>query len=213
VSKPLPRILEGFVAETERSLEVVASTETLWLTAPPTSEVRKQLKVPQLEALYESVYLRIFASWENALDDLVIHYMADYSSGEYVPKRVSGKASRTLKAARKELYAGKDYLLWHNPNQVVARVKKVLEGCPVETVVANSSTELGYFAALRHRVAHDSPDTKEKFKTAAMALCGVEHRSVGRMLRSADNTDPLNPRKWLLMIRERLVVLVGEMTP
>lgn len=143
----------------------------------------------------------------------MVHYLADYASGEYVPKRVSGKAPRTLREAREELYAGKDYLLWHNPDQVVARVRKVLEECPVEAVVASSSTELGHFAALRHRVAHDSSDTKEKFKAAALALCGGEHRSVGRMLRSADNADPLNPRKWLLLIRERLVALVGEMTP
>ena len=51
-----------FTKYVDESLKIIASTEVLWLTAPPASVVRKQLKVPQLEALYEAVYLRVFSA-------------------------------------------------------------------------------------------------------------------------------------------------------
>ncbi len=211
MAKSLPRIEDAFRRETERSLQVAAATETLWLTAPPASEIRKQLKVPQLEALYESVYLRMFAAWENALEDLVVHFLAGYRSPSYIPHRVSSSQGRTLKACRQQLYGGKGYLLWHNPAKVTQRVQGVLVNCPVELVVDNARVEIERYAALRHRVAHDSEDTKIQFQEAVEELSGAKHKSVGRFLRAEDATDPLNPMKWLLVIRNRLVQFVNEM--
>src|SRR4051812_11386172 len=126
MAKQLPAVGTRFALETGKLLEVVSATEALWLTAPPASEVRKQLKVAQLEALYESVYLRLFASWENALEGLVVYYMAGYRSATYLPSYPTGSRAATLAAARTALYGHNDFLLWHNPAKVIRRVQGVL---------------------------------------------------------------------------------------
>lgn len=211
MAKSLPDITDRFVKATSQSLEVAAATEALWLTAPPASEIRQKLKVPQLEALYESVYLRMFSAWENALEELVVYFMAGYESQSYKPVAASGKLFPTVKSARAALYGSRDFLLWHNPRQVAERVENVLAGCPVESVVKSSKLEIGRYAAIRHRVAHDSADAKEKFAAAAKAITKSSPASAGRMLRAADASEPLNTKKWLIVIRGRLSGLVQEM--
>ena len=209
--KCLPAVGASFARETRRSLDVVTATEILWQTAPPASAVRKQLKVAQLEALYESVYLRLFASWENALERLVVYYLAGYRSKSYAPERVARGHSTTLKDARRALYGGSDFLLWHNPDKVIDRVRGVLVDCPVERVLANETAEIRRYAAVRHRIAHASEDATERFKDASLKICGYEHENVGHFLRSANSEDPLNPRKQILEIQLRLVRLVSDM--
>jgi len=211
MARSLPDITDRFAKATSQSLGVAAATEALWLTAPPTSAIRQQLKVPQLEALYESVYLRIFSAWENALEELVVYFMAGYESQSYKPIAANGKLFPTLKSARAALYGSRDFLLWHNPKQVAERVESVLTGCPVESVVQSSRLEIDRYAAIRHRVAHDSADAKEKFVAAAKAITKSSPASAGKMLRTADTSEPLNTKKWLIVIRGRLADLVQEM--
>lgn len=211
MAKPLPDISGKFAKATSQSLQVAGATEALWRTAPPTSDIRRKLKVPQLEALYESVYLRLFSVWENTLEELVIYFMAGYESPSYMPVAASGKVAKTLKSARATLYGTNDFLLWHNPGRVADRVGKVLVGCPVESVLRSSKTEIENYAAIRHRVAHDSTDAKRKFEKASKAITKSKSSNAGRMLRAADNSEPLNAKTWLLVIRDRLAVMVQEM--
>jgi hypothetical protein len=74
-----------FARRVNESLQIISSTETLWLTAPPASVVRRQLKVPQLEALYESVYLRIFSAWESFIEGVLVRFMSGYETPNYQP--------------------------------------------------------------------------------------------------------------------------------
>jgi hypothetical protein len=211
MAKALPAVQARFAEETLKSLHVIGATEALWLTAPPTSEVRKQLKVGQLEALYESGYLRIYAAWENVLESLVVYYLAGYCSANYRPVYVARQPGPTLGEARAALYAGKSYLLWHDPRTVANRVRAQLTACPVESVMTRARSELENYSAVRHAIAHASVDAQAKFKAASHDICGYTHPRVGRFLRSEDLRDPLNPMKRVLAIRNRLVELVGHM--
>src|SRR5215204_5269353 len=100
----MPRALPDFAAkfgtETQISLDLLGATEGLWLTAPPTSEVRRQLRVGQLEALYEAIYLRIFATWETTLEELTVYFLAGYQSQGYRPVFSGPRPRATPTAAR-----------------------------------------------------------------------------------------------------------------
>lgn len=211
MSKALPDLASRFRSETQAFLDILGATEGLWITAPPTSEVRRQLKVGQLEALYEAVYLRIFASWETMLEDLTVYFLAGYRSSGYTPRFATPRPGNTLTASRAALYGTRDYLLWHRASTVATRVSSHLVGCPVETVVDGSADEIDRFAAVRHAIAHASVDARAKFRAASMVMTGYEHKAPGRFLRSEDVSDPLNPSKRILVIRNRLVDLVTTM--
>lgn len=211
MARQLPDIPGRFVKNTQASLEVVSATEVLWTTAPPASAVRKQLKVGQLEALYESVFLRIFAAWETVVEDLVVYYMAGYESPGYSPVLSGTSPGTTLRAARSALYGSRDYLLWHSSRKIVTQASRWVSGSPVELVAAGAAAEIDRFASLRHAIAHSSEDARAKFQASAKALSGYEHKTVGRFLRSSDREDPLNPVKQILVIRNRLADLVTSM--
>lgn len=212
MARALPDLATKFATETQKSLNVAAATEALWRTAPPTSDVRRQLKVGQLEALYEAVYLRIFASWENTLEDLVVYFLAGYRSPSYVPAYVGPRPGATLTAARAFLYAGRPFMLWHSAQKATSQAAQHLVACPVESVASAAAAEIDQFAAIRHAIAHASPDARAKFVAATRAIAGLEYKNVGRFLRSDNLTDPLNPTKRVLIVRNRLVDLVALMT-
>ena len=75
----------GFEQSVQSTLQVVAATETLWLSAPPAGAIRQQLKTPQLEAIYESAFLRVFGHWEGFLEEVVVRWMANQKSPSYSP--------------------------------------------------------------------------------------------------------------------------------
>lgn len=212
----MPTLNETFATRVQDTLSLVGSTETLWLTAPPTSAIRQQLKTPQLEALYESAFLRIFGYWESFLEEVVVRWMAKYTCPGYLPVPAIGETLyTTVTSARTALHTEggnvKDFLLWHSPDAVLKRVKKRLDGSPVEAIVNASSTELKNLAAVRHHIAHGSSDTLAKFKVASTALTGSDHSGKpGHALRSLDITDPLNTPKWLHVWSQRLVSLSNQ---
>jgi hypothetical protein len=213
--KTMPPLARSFIDEVDNSLAIVASTEVLWLRAPPGSEVRRQLKVDRLEALYESSFLRIFCAWENFLEEALTRFMARYETSAYSPVPAAGKTlPSTLVAARQQLYGTRSYLLWHDPGRVAHRSADHTVGCPVETVVTGASMRLLDFAAIRHRVAHSSLDARVKFGAAARSIAGSDFKGrPGRLLRSADVSDPLNQAKWIRVIADELVDLAGMIVP
>lgn len=188
------------------TLKWLGATEALWLAAPPTTEIRRTLKVPQLEALYEAAFLRIFTAWEAFVEECLIRLMAGYRTSSYVPVATSGKhLFRTVREARSELYTGRDYLLWHNPTSIEKRSARYLVGSPIELQVRSSRVWLDDIAAVRHRIAHSSDDSHAKFTYASTHLTGTGHRGgPGRLLRATDPADALNPRRWILVFSEEL---------
>jgi hypothetical protein len=205
--KTIAALDEAFSKNVRESLKIIASTEALWLTSPPTSDIRKQLKVPQLEALYEAVYLRIFSSWEAFIEDVLTRFMSGYRTTAYGPLPApTCPPSQTIKAARAILYGNNNYMLWHDPNRSANRISKYVTGSPLETTLRSQQARLEVFAAIRHRIAHSSDDARVKFDAAATTLAGSQYGGrPGRLLRAADLSDPLNQSKWILRISTELV--------
>jgi hypothetical protein len=201
----VPRFAQAFETSCEETLRIVADTETLWVAAPPTSVIRKQLKARQIEALYEACYLRIFAAWENFLEASTIYFMAGKGTPGYRPIPASGEVLyRTQRAARAALYGNSHYLLWHGADKVSLRVSKWLNACPVELVVNTNRTNLEDFAAIRHSIAHASEDSKSSFRDASLRLTGVDLRNAGHLLRADNHADPLNRPRWIRVIVDEL---------
>lgn len=210
----MPDLATRYRVFVNESLVIVSSTEALWITAPPASAVRQQLKVGQLEALYESVFLRIFSAWEGFLEEALTRFVAGYRTPSHSPVVAAGAVRhRTVSSARAALYGGRTFLLWHDPKQVVRRSQGLLVQCPVETVLQGAQAQLERYAAIRHRIAHSTDDASQKFRQAAQSIAGVDHRGKpGRLLRSADISDPLNPTKWIRRISDDLIALSQAVT-
>lgn len=204
--------LSKFETECSQTLGWLGSTEALWMSAPPTTEVRRNLKAPQMEALYESAFLRIFASWEVFQEDATIRMMAGAGTHTYKPVPASGSSVYgSMKAARAALYGNRPFLLWHNPEGVVNRVAKVLTGSPLEVELTTNKSKLEHYGNIRHRVAHGSDDAATKFKIASQYLTGVTHNgSPGKLLRSQDTTDPLNLKRWISVITAELQQIAAK---
>lgn len=193
------------------SIRLVSATEALWTAAPPTSQLRRQLTAGQLEALYEAAYLRMFAAWEAYLESMTVRFLARKASPGYTPICPPGcSLYRTLTLARSALFGSRDYLLWHNPQAVVTRVAGVLTNSPVEVVVSANLSDISNMAAVRHAIAHNSNDAIAKFQVASLQLAGVSMGSPGHFLRSANNANPLNPVKWLLVLSRRIEVYATQ---
>lgn len=213
--KPLPALGTKCVASFNQSLDIASATETLWLTAKPASAVRKQLKTAQLEALYEATFLRVFSAYESFIEDSLAHYMAGYGTVTYRPAAsTTGQIHSSLTSAVAALYGGNDYLLWHNAKASIDRAIKHLVGCPVETALTGNKINLDDYAKIRHHIAHNSRDSGAKFAAAASRLTGSEHRrQPGKLLRSADISDPLNPTKWIRVIVDDMAATVLQICP
>lgn len=177
------------------------------MAARPTTEVRRNLKTPQMEALYEAAFLRIFASWEVFQEDATARFMAGAVSPSYQPVAATGKSlHRSLRAARTALYNGSDFLLWHNPTKAIDRISRFLVGSPLEMELSNSQNRLQHLGNIRHRVAHSSDDADTKFKAAALHLTGVSFNgSPGKLLRASDASDSLNLKRWVSVITKELL--------
>lgn len=198
-----PRVriaVDQFEKKCQSTLDWLAATEALWISAPPTTDVRRRLRAPQMEALYEAAFLRIFTAWEVTLEDLTIRMMARASTPSWRAKASSGaQLHATLGDARQALYGGRDFLLWHNPQRVANRVAGLLDSSPIEREIRKEIIWLGHLGNIRHRIAHSSADAIRKFENAALSLTGTTYRgSPGRLLRAPDNSDPLNPSRWIV---------------
>lgn len=213
--------LRSFEQRATTTLAIAARTETLWLTAPPTSAVRRQLTVEQLEALYESTYLRLFTHWEAFLEACAIRLMSRSFTPSYRPVAASGRAlfasqSSAMAALLAEgRPAGKprDYLLWHNPMGVADRVSKWLSASPIESVCKGRQSDLERAAAVRHHIAHGSADSGTKFRAAATQMAGSDFGGrPGRFLRADDISDPLNSPRWISRLSDTLLECARDVT-
>lgn len=220
MSTSLDSQLAKFSRSIESSLAIASSTEALWLTAPPASLVRRQLRAEHLEALYESAFMRAFMSWESFVEGATLRYLIGKNSPTYQSLRAVGQPRpKTLKAALQALLADgrppndpRDFLLWHNPTAVARRVGRWLTACPIEQVCTTHTLELSYISAVRHHIAHGSVDTRRGFVAAANHFAGSSYSgSPGRFLRADDNSDPLNRPRWIVQLCRKLQTRATEM--
>lgn len=195
--------LDKLITRTET---IVGNVETLWQFAPLQSDVRKQIGEAELSALYEMSFLTTFGYWENFIEDCVVRMIAGQGCGTYpTPVLAQGQAKApTLTAARVRLLGNRPFLLWHSPTKCVTQLTSHVVGSPLEAVITANQTDLEYYAAVRHAVAHRSTQTADNFAAASVALTGVGHSTPGLLLRSLDHTDPMNPIRRIRQISNAL---------
>ena len=136
--------------------------------------------------VYEAAYLLIFSAWEGFLEEAMIRFIAGYgnSSGS-VPLQPGKVRCQNIAAARSALFGSRSFLLWHSPDKPIDRSKLWFVNGPHEMVISSAQSYIENFAAIRHYVAHRSPDCASKFESAALALSGVQPLGsrAGRFLR------------------------------
>src|SRR5690349_9661520 len=117
--RAMPRLAAGFQDAVTSAVGIAEAGEIARALSPPRGAVRRELTISRLEALHEMAYLRIFVEWENFLEATFLRMMCGYQCPHYVPTFPTGKSRQpSLGDAQRELFGGRDYLLWHNPGAV-----------------------------------------------------------------------------------------------
>jgi hypothetical protein len=180
--------------------KVVSNVEALWQTAPRRSDVRRQIGERELSALYGMAYLSVFGHWESFVEECLTRMIAGQGSSSYTPVLLHPPRARTLKDARTRVLGNRRFLLWHDSAAAAARVAQHVTGSPLESTLLAAQKAIDDYAAIRHAIAHRSDDVLQRFEAASQALTGVKHSVPGRLLRTQDHADPLNPVRWLRKI-------------
>jgi hypothetical protein len=176
-------------------------------------KVKSQITVPIVERLYELSFLRIFAAWENFIEDSLLHMLCGFDSVLYTPVYEHPyRRFPNISAAQAALFNGKPFVLWYDPATIQTRSAKYLTAAPQQTVAASNAARLLWFAYVRNRVAHDAEDARRKFDIASMGLSGRRYpRSrAGKLLRAAD---PATGTKFIESIAAEFKGLALQIAP
>ncbi len=178
--------------------------------------VRRELTDHRRLLLYELAYLRAFNQWEVFLDSIFVRYLCGYEFGGLCETPLTAFA-RDLSTAQATLYAGRPYLLWHNPQDAIRRANRHFTiNNRLSTVIGSALADLEDFGAIRHRIAHDHTDARVKFDAACMRLAGRHFwgSRPGSFLRAQTLCGtPLLPMTWLGRICSDLGGLASQLAP
>jgi len=206
----MPRLDVDFENEVKRAIGLAEAGVRIRSASPPNSVARRELNSARLEALYEVAFLRVFLVWETFLEQTFYRYLCGHVSALggctlLTPARVS------IAAAETAVLGAQDYVSWANAGRVISRSRKYMTLGFHETVLHSDLTRLGYFTAIRNRVAHPSEYARNEFDTAtrALALRRYPGSSAGRFLRDRAAVLPL-PKTWLEEIAGELVGLAHQ---
>lgn len=179
--------------------------------------------IKRLEFLYELAYLRVFIAWEQVLESIFYRSLCGYASSSGLEDLVCGKYYSKIAEAETAVLASenKTYLLWHNPWNVMTRLRKHIGPLPPsnpptpalqEHAIASNSARLAAFSAVRHRIVHEQKDGKTKFDDATLLFSGKTYPASrpGKFLRDTD-TNSIPHRKWIETAIAELTGLAGQM--
>lgn len=195
--------------------QIVAAGERARLSNP------SEWTAKRLEFLYETAYLRIFATWESVLESIFLRSLCGYASRTGQETMIRGSYFRSLLLAETAALTletrgtiPRTFMLWHSPHQIITRCGRHMRPPSVqERVISSNQARLEAFAAIRHRVVHvHQSDAKTKFDNAAILLTGHTYPGAhpGKFLRDTDlNASP--PRRWIDTTIAELVGLAGQM--
>lgn len=208
----MPPIGSAFGDTVDRTAQILQGLETLRDSAPNGSPTKRTLTPTRLEFAYEAGFLRVFTQWESLLEESTLRYMCGYTYLGYIPAfpPLSGKQPN-LTVARSVLFGSNHYLLWHNATKNANRVAGRLMGCPIENVMRSSLAWLEPVSHVRHRIAHDTQDSRAKFDLATLHLAGrrLHGGSVGRFLRGTDPTGASRRFNQITGTLKRLAIQVA----
>lgn len=154
----------------------------------------------QIAYFYEIVYLRSFSAWEDFLESVFLRLMCGYRCKLGREVLQSGIYERTIEDARRTLYGGNSYLLWHNPMRAIQRCRRVFisqsttQTSVLEGIVSANLAILERLSHVRHRIAHDHVDCRAKMDAASLHFVTARFPGAraGLFLRSHSKNSPPN---------------------
>jgi hypothetical protein len=206
----LSRVLEDRVGA---ALTLAEVGEAIRSSAAKGSMAKRELYPARLEALYEMTLLRMFSTWEAFLEATFLRYLCGYASSSG-PMALLQPRHPTMLSAEVSLLGNQDFLSWSKPISVVRRSQRFFASGLHEIVIGSHQARLEWFAAIRHRVAHDSSFSRQQFDAATMGLVGRRYpgSSPGRFLRDW-NRVVVPPERWIQTIGAELKDLSRQIAP
>ena len=171
----------------------------------------REWNLNKTELLYELAFLKLFIEWEKFLEETFLRYLCGYVSTKGQQAIMAGSYYRTLSEAETAMLAGQKYVMWYDPNKVIARAMGFLRGSTHERVLASNSSRLSGLAAIRHRIAHGQADARSRFDQASRMFAGKRYKGSrpGRFLRDRAGIGP-RPQRWLDLFANELLGLASQ---
>ncbi|HWA27712.1 MAG TPA: hypothetical protein VG734_18800 [Lacunisphaera sp.] len=165
--------------------------------------------------IYEAAFLRGYAQWETFLEEAMIRYIAGFkNSAGQLTLKPGLTFHPTIAAAKRHLYSGSDYLLWHKPQTTIARSQRYFVNGLHETVTASATNDLLELSHIRHRIAHDQADARAKFDALTrLRGLGVYQGSRPGLFLYDGYTGVGGPCRWIEKIFSDLMGLAAQITP
>jgi len=174
------------------------------------------LSSDQIEAVYELSMLRIFMGWEVFLESAFCYYSAGFASPSGDDGSCSLSPYASPVAAIKMALDGKKYFNWADPDILIRLCETHLSSSHFLVVLQTARNDLDAYKAIRDRVAHTSPYSRNRFLQGTQAITGSQARSdiPGKFLRAWAPAQPDTPQvRWLIAIGGGLVNLAEQIAP
>jgi len=200
----MPKLASTFASDVNQALGLAEAGERIRFGSPPGSVARAELTLPKLVALYEMAYLRIFISWESFLEASFLRYLCGYAAPPEHPQTVR-RRFRSIADAETAWLGSAHFVSWVAVDRVLKRSKNFVTDGVHEQVLDSNKSRLEWFAAVRHRIAHESAYSRKQFDNATIQLAARRYPAslAGRFLRDWTAGSPV-PQRWLTCIAEEL---------
>lgn len=209
----MPPLASQFRGKVAAILELPVVAEALRADPVVGQTVRQRLTAYRCATLYEQAYLRMFGAWEQFLEDVILRYLCGYTHVGFQNQVINNPAASL--AAATTLYLGnKDYVLLHNPTAVLSNLNRLFLPGDFQIVIDSSLQLLQDFANIRHRIAHDHLDARQKFDQTCDDLAGRRFQGgrPGLLLRYRTNFDG-DDMRWLGRIGIELGNIASQIAP
>jgi len=210
----MPPLATKFRASVSLAIQIASICERPRTNSFIGRQVRTELTVSRTSLIYELAYLRTFNLWEIFLEDTFIRYLCGYRFRGLAETPITSFAT-SMASARTVIYAGRSFLLWHNPTTVVRLANQHFNhGNRPALVIGSMLADIEAYASIRHRIAHDHLDAKVKFDQACMRLTSRRFPGSrpGIMLRDRSTYGGTN-LTWLERISLELCAVATQLAP
>ncbi len=175
--------------------------------------VLRELKGVAVGSVPELAYLRICMGWETFIETTFTNCITSRPAVPHGGTLVEAPF-RHERAALNALLNGRDFVSWSNIEISIQVFKRFVDGGVHERVLSSNMARLRAFFDIRHRIAHRSNYSQDKFERATMELCGKRYKTAGaaEFLLEADRSFYL-PQDWFATISQELVLLAKQISP
>lgn len=211
--RQMPALASQFRAKCSTIVEVPDVAEALRADPAIGAAVRERLTVYRCASLYEQAYLRMFGAWEQFLENVMLRYLCGYTNGAFNCVPLNG-AQASLAHAMVTFLGNKDFVLLHSPNALLNNLNRLFAPGDFQLVINSSLQPIRDFAHIRHRIAHDHSDARQKFDQTCDDLAGRRFQGArpGLLLRYWTTFDGANVR-WLGRIESELANIAAQIAP